>query len=172
MGIEALLGGNFCSLCAMITDSVSSTRKTAKGVLMVQNLSQIFYFIGSVVLKGYSGAVQNAVSFFRNILAIAGVKSKWVQWLMVVLGVGLGVYFNNLGLAGWLPIVANFIYTVAVFRFADNELALKITFMICVLMFGIFNGFILNFVGVVTNLMVFVTGTISLCRKLKKKGAE
>ena len=168
MDIVTIVMGNFCSLCAMITDSVSSTRKTAKGVLMVQNLSQVFYFIGSVVLKGYSGAVQNAVSFLRNVLAIAGVQSKWVQWLMVALGVGLGVYFNNLGLVGWLPIIANFIYTVAVFRFTNNDVALKIAFMICVVLFCVFNAFIFNFVGVITNLIVFVTGIVSLWRKSKK----
>ena len=167
MNIIAVVIGNLCSLCAMITDSISSTRKTAKGVLMVQNVSQVFYFIGSIVLKGYSSAVQNAVSFLRNILAIAGVKSKWVQWLMVVLGVGLGVYFNNLGLVGWLPIIANFIYTVSVFRFSDNETALKISFVICVGMFCVFNAFILNFVGVASNFFVLVTALISLLKKKK-----
>ena len=101
MNLIDIVIGNACSLCAMITDSISSTRKTPKGVLWAQNLSQVFYFIGGIVLKGYSSAVQNAVSFLRNVLAIANVQSKWVQWLMVALGVGLGVYFNNLGLVGW-----------------------------------------------------------------------
>lgn len=169
MNLIDVVIGNLCSLCAMITDSVSATRKTAKGILMVQNVSQVFYFIGSIVLKGYSSAVQNAVSFLRNTLAIANVQSKWVQWLMVALGVGLGVYFNNLGLVGWLPIIANLIYTVSVFRFADNETALKISFAICVGMFCVFNVFILNFVGVASNFFVLVTALISL---LKKKGAE
>lgn len=167
MNIIAVVIGNLCSLCAMITDSISSTRKTAKGVLMVQNVSQVFYFIGSIVLEGYSSAVQNAVSFLRNTLAIANVQSKWVQWVMVALGVGLGVYFNNLGLVGWLPIIANFIYTVSVFRFSDNETALKISFVICVGMFCVFNAFILNFVGVASNFFVLVTALISLLKKKK-----
>ena len=171
MNLIDIVIGNACSLCAMITDSISSTRKTAKGVLWAQNLSQVFYFIGGIVLKGYSSAVQNAVSFLRNTLAIANVQSKWVQWLMVALGVGLGVYFNNLGLVGWLPIIANFIYTVSVFRFSDNERALKIAFVICVAMFCVFNAFILNFVGVGTNLFVMITGLISLFKK-NKKGAK
>jgi len=66
MNSVSLIIGNLCSLLAMITDSISATRKTPKGVLLVQSLSQLIYCIGTVVLKGYSGAVQNAVSILRN----------------------------------------------------------------------------------------------------------
>ena len=68
--------GNICSLLAMVTDSVSSTRKTAKGVLLVQSLSQIIYCAGAVILRGYSAAVQNAVSVGRNLIAIRGETPK------------------------------------------------------------------------------------------------
>ncbi len=163
-----LIIGNLCSLLAMVTDSVSSTRKTARGVLMVQNLSQLFYCTGAVILKGYSGAVQNAVSILRNFVALRNVGGKAVEWLMVALGVVLGVYFNNLGLVGYLPIVANLEYTLVVFRFRENERALKIAFLVSVALFGTFNAFIYNFVGVVTNAVVLVTGIISLIRTGKK----
>ena len=59
MNTLSLITGNVCSLLAMITDSISSTRKTAKGVLWMQSISQMIYFVGTVILKGYSGAVQN-----------------------------------------------------------------------------------------------------------------
>ena len=41
--------GNICSLLAMATDSISSTRKTARGVLLVQCLSQIIYCAGAII---------------------------------------------------------------------------------------------------------------------------
>lgn len=152
-----LIIGNVCSLLAMVTDSVSSTRKTAKGVLLVQSLSQLIYFIGTVVLKGYSGAVQNAVSILRNFVAIRDIRSKYVEWALVGLGVVLGLAFNNLGFMGLLPVIANFQYTIAVFRFQDNQRALKISFAIAVGMFAVFNIAIFNVVGVVSNSVVFVT---------------
>ena len=99
--------GNACSLLAMITDSVSSTRKTAKGVLLVQSLSQLIYCIGTILLKGYSGAVQNAVSILRNFIAIRKIESRLLEWMLVFLGVALGLGFNNLGLIGYLPVIAN-----------------------------------------------------------------
>ena len=166
MNTISVIIGNGCSLLAMITDSISSTRKTAKGVLLVQSLSQLIYCVGTVLLKGYSGAVQNAVSLLRNFVAIKKIESKFIEWFLVVLGGVLGICFNNLGLIGYLPVIANLQYTLAVFKFKDNERALKISFVICIGMFAVFNVVILNFVGVCSNLIVMIT---TLAFLLKRK---
>lgn len=100
--------GNLCSLLAMITDSISSTRKTTREVLVVQSFSQVIYAIGTVVLGGYSGAVQNGMSILRNVATLKKLDSKLLRWVLVILGVVLGVLFNNMGIMGWLPIIANF----------------------------------------------------------------
>lgn len=168
----SIIVGNACSLLAMVTDSVSSTRKTAKGVLMVQSLSQLIYCIGAIVLQGYSAAVQNAVSIVRNILAMRKLDNKVVQWALVALGVVLGLVFNNLGWIGLLPVIANFQYTLAVFRFSDNERALKVSFALAVFLFGIFNLAIMNLVGFVTNLVVAVTTVVYLIRTRKQTQEE
>ena len=162
MNTMSIIIGNVCSLLAMVTDSISSTRKTAKGVLWVQNLSQLIYCTGSFILKGYSACAQNLVSILRNLVAIKGINSKAIEWFMVVLGVALGIGFNNLGFVGLLPVIANLQYTLVVFKFKDNERALKISFVFCCILFAVFNLFILNFVGVVTNLFVIVTTVIVL----------
>ena len=86
MNAALLITGNVCSLLAMFTDSISATRKTAKGMLMVQNVSQLFYIIGGIVLRGYSSAAQNFVSILRNIVAIRQIKSIYVEWALVILG--------------------------------------------------------------------------------------
>ena len=169
MNVVAVILGNICSLLAMVTDSISASRKTASGVLLVQNISQLFYGIGSILLKGYSGAVQNAVSIIRNFVAIRKIDSKVLEWFLVALGVVLGLAFNNLGAVGYLPVIANLQYTLAVFRFRDNERALKLSFQVTVAMFALFNLFILNLVGFFTNLTVFVTSQLMI---LKQKKAD
>ena len=163
-----LIIGNLCSLLAMATDSWSSAQKTAKRVLLVQCLSQLFYGVGNIVLKGYSGTVQNAVSILRNFVAIYKIESKFVEWFLLILGVVLGMAFNNLGLVGYLPIAANLIYTFAVFRFKDDERSLKLVFMVTIVMFIIFNFAILNVVGGITNSIVLVSLIIWLVKDLKK----
>ena len=163
-----LILGNLCSVFAMITDSISATRKTPKAVLLVQSISQAFYGIGTLLLKGYSGAVQNMVSILRNFAAIKNIQRKWIQWLFIVLGVVLGILFNNIGPLGYLPVIANLQYSLAVFRFQDNERALKYSLIISVILYTVFSAAILNFIGVATNLVVFTTTAIHLIKTRKK----
>lgn len=172
MGILDLIVGNTCSLLAMGTDALSASRKTAKGVLWVQNISQLIYFTGTVVLKGYSGAVQNAMSILRNLLAISGKSSKVLEWGLTVLGVVLGIAFNNIGVMGYMPIIANLQYTITVFRFKNNERAIKISFMIAALLFSVFSLAIRNYVGIATNLTVMVTTGIFLLREKPSQRKE
>ncbi len=76
--------------------------------MAIQIVSQFFYGASSIVLKGYSATVQNVMAVFRNLAAMKNVKSKVLEWTLVMSGVILGIIFNNRGLLGWLPIVANF----------------------------------------------------------------
>ena len=161
--------GNICSLCAMISDSISGTRKKRSEILGVQILSQVFYGAGSFILKGYSSTAQNAVSILRNLAGIKNVKSRFVEWTLIALGVALGVVFNNRGLLGWLPIIANLEYSIAVFGLKNNERGLKLAFLINFLMFCVFNFSIGNYVGAAANIVVAVTTAVSLIRSSRQE---
>lgn len=167
-----VLVGNLCSLGAMVTDSISGTRKKQSEILGIQIASQLFYGAGSFILKGYSGTVQNLVAVVRNLAAIKRLRQKWAEWLLVALGVALGVLFNNRGLVGWLPIVANFEYSVAVFRCKDGEGGLKIALVVSALMFAVFSFLIRNYVGAAANAAVAVITALSLFGAGRKKSAE
>ena len=62
--------------------------------------SASFYTIADLILKGYSGVVQNAVGIFRNLAALYLPDKKYISWFLVVAAVVLGIYFNNRGLFG------------------------------------------------------------------------
>ena len=165
-----LLLGNGCSLMATLSNIFASTRPTARGVLLVQSLGQVFYFLCGLFLRAPSGAVQNAVSIVRNFVAMGKKKSsKWVEWALIAAGVVLGVAFNNRGLAGWLPIVGNLEYSLAVFRFRDNERMLKAALVVSLLIFAVFNVIIGNVVGTVADTVVAVTTVADLWRTREKK---
>lgn len=167
--LSEVIVGNVCSLCAMVTDSISSTRKKHSEILGIQMLSQVFYGAGSIILKGYSSTAQNVVAILRNLAAMKNVKSKAIEWILISLGVVLGVLFNNRGLLGWLPIVANLEYSIAVFRFRDNEKGLKLSFLLNMLMYSVFSFVILNYVGAAANLFVAGTTAVSLLKGRKKE---
>ena len=161
--------GNICSLCAMLSDSISGTRKKRSEILAVQILSQVFYGSCSFILKGYSSTAQNAVSILRNLAAIKNVKSRVVEWTLIALGVALGAVFNNRGLLGWLPIAANLEYSIAVFQLKNNEKGLKLAFLTNFLMFSVFNFSIRNYVGSAGNIVVAVTTAVSLIRTVRRE---
>lgn len=160
-----LIIGNLSTLFAAAADALSSTQKTAKRMLWVQSLGQLFYGIGTFALGGYSGAVQNAISILRNVVAIQNIAKPVIEWILLGLGVALGLIFNNLGFMGFLPVIANFQYTLAIFRFKNNEQVLKLSFLILIILYIIFDVVIYNFVGVILNLVVAVTTAAVLLRR-------
>ena len=166
-----LLLGNLCVLLAMGANAISSTRKTTKGILWMQNVSQLMYCGCAVLLKGYSAAVQNVVSIIRNLVAIRKINSKVVEWTLVVLGVVLGMAFNNRGWIGLLPVIGNLQYTLVIFRFKNNERAIKLSFLLSVVAFLVFNVAIYNFVGVIGDTVTIIT-TATVLFKEKKKAAN
>ena len=165
--------GNACTLGAMVTDSLSSTRKTARGVLLVQILSQFFFGASAIVLGGYTAAVQNGISVLRNLVAIRKKQCKWIEIVLIILAVGLGVAAHMLNpelkFFGWLPIVANLEYSLAVLWFKNNERALKIAFLINTILFVGFNARIKNIVAVIANIVIIITTVIFLIKDRKEK---
>ena len=87
--MNEIIIGNVCSVFAMISDSISGTRKNRAQMLGIQIISQFFYAAGSFILKGYSSVAQNVVAVLRNLAGIKNVKSKAVEWVLILLGVVL-----------------------------------------------------------------------------------
>ena len=164
--------GNLCTLLAMGANAASATRKSKKSMLQLQNISQVIYCLGSIVLRGYSAAVQNVVSIARNIVAIRNIKSKSLEWTLVVLGAVLGVAFNNRGVLGLLPVIGTLQYTLAIFRIKGNERALKISFLLSTVAFVAFNISLYNFVGAAADSTVAITTIVALIRENNKKLAQ
>ena len=167
--MKEIIVGNVCSLAAMVTDSISGTRKRRSQILGIQIISQVFYAAGSMILKGYSSTAQNFVAILRNLAGMKNIKSRIVEWGLISLGVVLGIVFNNRGLLGWLPIVANFIYSVAIFQFKDNEKGLKIVFIINLLMYTVFSAVIQNYVGAAVNTVVAIITAVSMIKAAREK---
>ena len=166
----AVIVGNLFSLCAMISDSVSGTRKRHSEIMAVQIVSQFFYGASSIALKGYSSTAQNIVAVFRNLAAMKNVKSKALEWGLILAGVVLGVALNNRGLLGWLPIIANLEYSVSVFKLKNNEKALKLAFFVNMVLYAVFSAVIRNYVGVLSCAVIAVTTAVSLIKA--EKGAD
>ena len=162
-----LVVGNLCTLMAMGTNAISSTRKNIKGMLLFQNISQLIYCASAIVLRGYSAAVQNVVSIIRNLAALREIKSKTLEWILPAAGLVLGIVFNNRGAMGLLPVLGNFQYTLAIFWLKDKEQLLKLSFLLSTAAFLVFNIVLKNFVGVASDSVVIITTAVVLIRGKK-----
>ena len=164
--------GNVCAVGAMLSDSVSGTRKTQKDILLVQCISQVFYICSSLILKGYSATVQNVVAIARNLFAAYDKKNKVLEYVLIILPVVLGIVFNNRGLIGFLPVAANLEYSIAVFAFREKPTMLKYAIIVNNVMFCVFNFAILNFVSGVASIVIIITTSISIIKEKKSGDAE
>ena len=66
-----VLIGNLFSLCAMVSDSISGTRKKHSQIMAVQIISQFFYAASSIALKGYNSTAQSAVAVSTQWLSVS-----------------------------------------------------------------------------------------------------
>ena len=169
--IEIIIG-NIASIGAMICDSYSGTRRTRRDMLIAQIFSQFFYIASSLVLKAYSATTQNVVTVFRNLVAIKKDPSKKVAIFFTALPVVLGLIFNNRGLMGLLPIVANLEYSIIMFACPKNVNAIKLALIINCSLFAVFNFYVLNFVSAIASIIISVTTAISLYKSKKEKSIE
>ena len=168
-GLSTVIIGNASSGCAMITDSVSGTLKTQKSILILQTVSQFFFMLSSIVLKGYSATVQNAVAIVRNIVAMKGKTSRSVEFIFIAAPVILGLFLNNRGVIGLLPVMASLEYSIAVFRYETQPVKLKLAFIVYNLMFTVFDVAVLNFVGSIAGIVIITTTVISVVKTKKSE---
>lgn len=153
---------NISSLLATLTDMFSSSRKKARDLLLVQCIGQLFYGISTLLVKGYSAAVQNAICIARNITAASKVKSKLLEWMFFILATGLGLLMAYLGKdttaiwVGILPILANLEYTLAIFRFKDRIVPIKIAFAIHAGLYAVYDLMLQIYTGAICNFILII----------------
>lgn len=158
--------GNITSLISNLLDAFSATRSNKKDMLKIQCLSVIVYIITNTLLKAYSTVVQNICGLIRNILAVKDVDNKIIQYIIIASALVFGVYFNNLGLIGLLPVFGNVEYSICLFVLKDNVRGLKLSFLISNVCFVILNLYVSNFVGVVFTSIIVVTTFIELIKPI------
>lgn len=159
--------GNITSLLSCLLDSYSATKSSKRGMLRIQCFSVIIYTISNSLLKAYSTVVQNLCALVRNILAAKGIENKIIEYIIIAAAFILGIYFNNLGFIGLLPVFGNVEYSICMFALKDNIKGIKISFLICNICFVILNIYIKNYVGAILTLITAITTAIELY-KMKK----
>ena len=105
-----LLIGNIIALVASILMVYSGIVKNKKKVIYIQSLQIGLFVVSNLVLNGISGAIINGISFIRNILCYKNKLGFKEKIIITCFSTILTIYFNNLGLVGYLPLISTTIY--------------------------------------------------------------
>ena len=117
----SLILGNIFSLCAVICLSVSVTTNNKKSLIGWQILDTSFFIASTFVLKSYAAVTTNSVSLVRNILAYKYGLNKIMTFCLCTIMVIIGVYLNNRGIIGFLPIIASIEYTIGLYLTKNSQ---------------------------------------------------
>ncbi len=116
-----LIIGNIFSFLSALFIAVSVIKKSKKGLIGWQILDVVCCILSNIFLAAYAALTTNSVALIRNILAYKNANGKKTTIALTVLCVIAGLYANNRGIIGLLPIIASASYTVMMFTTKNEQ---------------------------------------------------
>ncbi len=113
--ISTVILGNIFSLGAAICLTVSVIKKTKTDFIGWQIGDDIFGCLTCLTLGSYSALTVCLVCFIRNLLAYKNKLNRLLTGILFLTNIIVGLYVNNLGAIGWLPVIAAASYTIFVY---------------------------------------------------------
>ena len=161
-----LIIGNIIALIGSLLMVYAGTIKNKKGILFVQSLQMALLAISNLVLNGISGFINNIINFIRNIICYKEALSLKVKILLSIISIILTIYFNDLGLIGYLPLLSGLIYLW--FMTVKDVIKFKILIIVSVVFWLIYDFTIQSYTASAFDLITIIVSSISVI-KLKKK---
>lgn len=157
-----LIGG-----LAMFVFLISSLLKTKRQILLDQTFAHTLLIISEAIMKTYSSIVQELVSIIRNLFVIKNKNTKVVNIILILIGTIFGLVINIVvdgnSWYGYLPIIANFEYSVVVISPFNRPKYIKLSLALSSYLWAIFFLVTANYLAGIFNV---ITATISLVSSL------
>ena len=157
-----LIIGNIIALIGSLLMVYTGVIKNKKGILIVQSLQIAMFAISNLVLNGISGFIINSINFIRNIICYKDKLSLIVKILLSIISIVLIVYFNNLGLIGYLPLISALIYLW--FMTINDVIKFKIVLIVSVILWLIYDFTIKSYTASLFDLITIIVSIISIIR--------
>lgn len=120
----------------------------------------IAYVVHFILLGNYPASGSALVSCLRNLTSIKSRAPGWIA-VFIAINVAIGVIFAK-GAAGWLPITASCLATVAVFKM--HGVAMRIVLLVCTLLWLVNNVLSLSIGGTVLEAIIAVVNLTTIIR--------
>ena len=116
-----LIIGNIFSLLSALCIAVSVVKKSKKDFMFWQIGDTVFGIVVNIALFAYAALVISVICLIRNILSYKDKLTKNITYILLILGVVIGLYANNRGIIGWLPIIASASYTICIYATKNEQ---------------------------------------------------
>ena len=162
-----LLIGNIFSLLSAICIGVSAIEKSKKRFMFWQIGDALFGTVMNIALSAYAALATSIVCLLRNILSFKGCLTRSVTIILLGIGITIGLWANNLGVVGLLPILASGIYTICIY-ITKNEQQMRYALILNMLLWFGHNAWIRAYPSAAANLILCLWTTIQALKNAKK----
>ena len=163
----ALIIGNIIALIASILMVYSGIIKKKKKVLYIQSIQIGLSIISNIVLNGISGAIINTIGFIRNILCYKNKLGIVAKIIITIVSIVLIVWFNNLGLIGYLPLISTVVYLWLMT--VKDVTRFKVLIIFTMILWSIYDFTIKSYTACAFDVFTIVTNIIGI---IKIKGGN
>ena len=148
-----LIIGNIFSLLSAICIAVSAVKKSKKDFMYWQIGDTFFGIIANIALYAYAALVISIVCLIRNTLSFMDKLTQKITVILLIISVVVGLYANNLGFIGWLPIIASAGYTICIYM-TKNEQQMRYALIINMALWFIHNLYVQAYPSAVANIVL------------------
>lgn len=162
--------GNIIALIASVIMILVSYVKSKKNIIKLQTIQMSLFVISNLVLGGITGGIINIANVVRNILCY---KEKLTTPIIIIINIIifiLSIMFNNLGIIGWLPVIAAIIYTC--FINTKSVINLKLLIIMTTIAWAIYDITIKSYTSLIFDVFSLITCIFSIAQikfKMTKK---
>lgn len=156
---------SFVGACIMVATGFI---KKKENVLIAQCAQFGIMGIGNLVLGGFTGLISNLVSILRNFVCLKREFTLPFKIVFIAIQIVLAAIFNNMGLIGWLPVIAACLFTW--FLDVKSDLGIKFVIIGAELLWIVYDITLMNFTSMTFDILTIISSVVGIVR-IKKAAA-
>lgn len=158
--------GNIFSLFSALCVAISMLKKRKNNLMHWQAFNSFFGVIADIVLMANTAVIIDTLCLVRNTLSYKKLLNKTFVVLFMIASISLGLYVNNLGWIGYLPILASTEYTLCIY-ITKNAQQMRYAAVVNMVLWLIHGICIRAYAGSVVSVFLIIWTIVQIIRNQK-----
>lgn len=150
---QNLIIGNLFSLLSAICIMISAAQKSKRSFMLYQIGDTVFGSFANIILSAYAALAISLICLVRNILSYKNKLTQPLTIILTILGIIFGLYVNNLGVIGFLPIIAAASFTICIY-ITKNEQQMRYALAVNMLLWFVHSVYVQAYPSAVANIVL------------------